>query len=322
MNPRILGSDAVRTSLTYEACIPLVRKAMEDLSSGRSLYLLRSFIRLGENRVFGVMPGALAIDDYFGAKLVSVFDDPAQPGRRLHQGVVVLFEGATGKLLALVDAEAITLIRTAAASAVATDALASRNASRLAVLGTGHQAEAHIRAIQHVRALTDIFLWGRSAQRASDVAARLAGECPRIRVARTAQDAVANADIVCTVTSAATPILQGEWVRPGTHVNVVGSSTPGPVEVDSDLVVRSTFIADHREHVLRHGAEFLQARNAGLIQDEHVVAEIGEVLCGTRVGRTDDAQITVYKSLGHIVQDLAAAAFVYEQHRDRLTRNL
>jgi len=316
MMPLVLGPDAIRASLSYQECIAIVRNAMKALSSGRARYLLRSFIALGDRRTFALMPGALAIDGYFGAKLVSVFGDPAEPGHRAHQGVVVLFEGKTGKPVCVADAASITLIRTAAASAVATDALARRDASRLAILGTGHQAEAHIRAIVRVRALTDVVVWGRSARRALDFAIRMTDECSiPVRVAHTAEEAVAEADIVCTVTSAPAPILKGAWVRPGTHVNVVGSSAPGPTEIDDDLVVRSRFIADHRDHVLQHGAEFLRARTAGLIGDDHVIAEIGEVLSGVRSGRTDDAQITVYKSLGHAVQDLAATAYVYERHR-------
>lgn len=316
MTPLWLDGRAVRASLTYEACIPVVRRAMMALSQGQARYLLRSFIGLGEGRTFALMPGALAVDGYFGAKLVSVFADPANPGHRAHRGVVVLFDGRSGDPVCMADAETITLIRTAAASAVATDALARRDASRLAIFGTGHQAEAHIHAIGHVRRLSDVVVWGRSPQRALDLAARVSEATGlNVRTAPSAREAAEGADILCTVTSASEPVLCGEWVQPGAHVNAVGSSAPGPREIDRDLVVRSRFVADHRAHVLQHGAEFLEARAAGAIDDAHIVAEIGEVLLGSVPGRRDEREITVYKSLGHAVQDLAATAYVYEQHR-------
>jgi ornithine cyclodeaminase/alanine dehydrogenase-like protein (mu-crystallin family) len=125
------------------------------------------------------------------------------------------------------------------------------------------------------------------------------------------QDAVREADIICTVTGAQEPVLKGAWVRPGTHVNLVGSSMAGPVEVDSEFVVRSRFIADSREGVIRQGAEFLRAKAAGMVGDAHVVAEIGQVLAGDVVGRRSDQDITAYKSLGHVVQDLASAWALY-----------
>ena len=127
------------------------------------------------------------------------------------------------------------------------------------------------------------------------------------------QELVAEADIVCTVTSAREPILKGEWVRPGTHVNVVGSSIAGPVEIDNDLVARSRFFVDSREGVLRQGSEFLNAKEAGLIGDEHILAEIGQVLAGEAVGRQSDGDVTIYKSLGHVVQDLASAWALYSE---------
>ena len=203
-------------------------------------------------------------------------------------------------------------IRTAAASAVATDALARKNARRLVLLGYGEQAKTHARAISKVRDLESIVVWGPSPDRSRSFAERMQTELGvPISIAATAQDAATRADIICTVTSAREPILKGEWVRPGTHVNVVGSSYAGPAEVDNDLVARSRFIADSREGVLQQGAEFLRAKAAGLVGDEHVVAEIGEVLAGKVEGRRSPEEITIYKSLGHIVQDLAAVQALY-----------
>lgn len=303
----------IHAALSYDACIPAVRQAMIDHSAGITRHLLRSFISLGEGRTFAQMPAALATHGYFGAKLVSVFADPDDPGHRSHRGVVVLFEGQHGEPVCVADGGAVTLIRTAAASAVATDVLARADARTLAVLGTGHQAEAHVHALSRVRPFERVIIWGRNPKRAEDLARRLAdGTGLAVETAAAVRHAVAEADVVCTVTSAREPILEGAWLPEGVHVNVVGSSAPGPAEVDHDVVTRSRFIADCREHVSQHGAEFLRAKQAGLVSDDHIAAEIGEVLAGTKEGRQSDAQITVYKSLGHAVQDLAALAWVYE----------
>lgn len=303
----------IHQRLTYEACIPAVRQAMVDHSAGVTRHLLRSFIAMGKGRTFAQMPAALAVDGYFGAKLVSVFADPDDPGHRAHRGVVVLFEGKHGEPVCVADGGAVTLIRTAAASAVATDVLARADARVLAVLGTGHQADAHVRALSHVRSFERVIIWGRNPERAAALAGRLVDDTGlAVQTAASAREAVAGADVVCTVTSAPEPILEGAWLPAGVHVNVVGSSAPGPAEVDQDVVTRSRFIADCWEHVSQHGAELLRAKKAGLVDDDHIAAEIGEVLAGTKPGRQSDDQITVYKSLGHAVQDLAALAWVYE----------
>jgi ornithine cyclodeaminase/alanine dehydrogenase-like protein (mu-crystallin family) len=311
---RFIDRDEVARRLTYERCIPIVRGAMIAFSMRETKQLLRSIIRLSEGRLFGVMPGAMGERAVFGAKLISVFRDNAARGIQSHQGLVILFDPETGAPVCAVHAGEITAIRTAAASAVATDALARRDARRLALLGTGEQAQTHARAMRHVRSLESIVVWGRSRTRAHALANRLRAEITvPIAAAESVQDAVADADIICTVTAASEPILKGEWVRPGTHVNVVGSSHAGPAEVDHDLVVRSRFFVDSRESVLQQGAEFLRAKEAGLIGDEHIVAEIGQVLAGKAQGRQSEKEITVYKSLGHIVQDLASAWALYSE---------
>jgi ornithine cyclodeaminase len=213
-----------------------------------------------------------------------------------------------------VHAGEITAIRTAAASAVATDALARADACRLAILGYGEQAATHARALLKVRRIRAVRVWGRSPDRAHAFCRQMSAELGiSFTSAPTVEEAVIDADIICTVTGAQEPILKGAWVRAGTHVNVVGSSFAGPAEVDNDLVVRSRFIADSREGVLRQGAEFLKAKEAGLVDDGHIVAEIGEVLAGKVVGRRAVDEITVYKSLGHIVQDLASAWALYKE---------
>ncbi len=311
---RFIDREEVARRLTYDVCIPIVRDAMIAFSRGETKQLLRSIITLSEGRFFGIMPGALGAHAPFGAKLLGVFQGNSAKGRQSHQGLVILFDPETGEPVCIVHAGEVTAIRTAAASAVATDALARKDARSLAILGTGEQAASHARAIGKVRALTSLSVWGRSPERARAFAERMQAELALpVRATRGVEEAVAGADIVCTVTAASEPILKGAWVRPGTHVNVVGSSYAGPAEVDNDLVVRSRFIADSREGVLQQGAEFLRAKAAGLVRDGHIVAEIGQVLAGEIEGRRSNEEITVYKSLGHVVQDLASAWALYSQ---------
>jgi ornithine cyclodeaminase/alanine dehydrogenase-like protein (mu-crystallin family) len=309
----LIDREEVHQRLTYEVCIPIVRQAMIALSAGETRQHLRSIIPLAEGRLLGIMPGALGERAFFGAKLISVFPENFSKGIQSHQGVVVLFDPDSGAPVCIAHAGEVTAIRTAAASAVATDALARPDATRMAILGYGEQAETHLRAIAQVRPLSSVTVWGRSRDIAAAFAARMSAETGLpITSAPDVQAAVAEADVVCTVSGAVEPILMGAWVRPGTHVNLVGSSRAGPVEVDHDLVVRSRFIADYREGVLLQGAEFLKAKAAGLIGDDHIVAEIGEVLSGKIEGRQSADQITAYKSLGHIVQDLASVQALYE----------
>lgn len=310
---RVIEREEVREKLTYELCIPLVRRAMIALSRGETRQLLRAIIHFGDGRAFGSMPGALGERAMFGAKLVSVFPENFAKGIQSHQGVVALFDGETGAPVCIIHAGEVTAIRTGAASAVATDALARPDAHRLAILGYGEQAMTHARAIVQVRPISSLTIWGRDPERAATAAEALHAELGLpVTAALDVEAAVAKADIICTVSAAKEPILKGAWVAPGTHVNVVGSSYAGPAEIDHELVVRARFIADYREGVLAQGAEFLKAKEAGLVSDDHVVGEIGQVLDGRLEGRQSQQQITIYKSLGHIVQDLAAAQALYE----------
>jgi ornithine cyclodeaminase/alanine dehydrogenase-like protein (mu-crystallin family) len=315
---RFIDREEVARRLTYEVCIPIVREAMIAFSRGITRQLLRSIIPLAEGRMFGVMPGAMGGHAPFGAKLISVFPENFARGVQSHQGLVILFDPETGAPVCVLHAGEITAIRTAAASAVATDVLARADARHLAILGYGEQAATHARAISKVRDLKSLTIWGRSPERSRAFARQMQAELAiPVSSAETVEEAIGKADIICTVTSAVEPILKGAWVQPGTHLNLVGSSHAGPVEVDNDLVVRSRFIADSREGVLAQGAEFLRAKAAGLVGDDHIVAEIGQVLAGEIAGRRSVEEITVYKSLGHIVQDLSTAWALYSQPENR-----
>jgi len=307
-------AELVEDLLDYPGCIDAVRQAMIALSSGERPQPLRQIFTVGDEQMFGTMPGELQALSTFGAKLVSVFGDPERPGRSRHQGIVVAYDGKTGAVSCIADAEPITQIRTGCASAVATDALARKDAEVLAIFGTGIQAEAHLRAVPLVRPFREILLWGRSDERTRAFAERMSREIGRaVTPVLDCEEAARRADVICTVTSSREPVVLGDWVRPGTHLNLVGSSYLGPVEVDSALVAKSRYFADYRPGVLAQAAELAVARDAGLVDDKHVVGEIGEVLAGRIAGRENDGQITIYKSLGHVAQDLAAAAYLHER---------
>lgn len=313
MQLKIASRDDIRRILTFEACVPLMREAMVAVSSGGINQPPRQILPLVSGRgMFGVMPGVIA-DDRFGAKLISAFRHPPGSPLPAHQGVVVLFDPQSGAPVCVLDAGELTRIRTAAASAMATQALARPDASRLAVLGTGEQAEAHIRAISVTRPLSRIVVWGRNPAQAERLARELgAHDGLGVEVAGDVRSAVADADIVCTTTSASEPILQGAWLADGAHVNIVGSSRAGPTEVDDDLVARSRFFVDSRDNVLAQGSEFIAARASGRVDDSHIAGEIGEVLAGRIPGRGSASEVTAYKSLGAVAQDLWAGWYVYE----------
>ena len=310
MNLLTVSAEEVARCLPYEECIPLMREAMIALSQGRTRQLLRHILDLPEGRAFGSMLGAMLDDGTFGAKLVSVYPDNFEKGGHSHQGIVLLFDPATGAPAAALEAGEITAIRTAAASAAATDVLARPDARRLAVLGYGEQGWRHVQAIRVVRDIAEVKVWGRSLDRAEAFAARVRETGLDAQAVPEPQRAATEADIICTVSAAPEPILLSDWVEDGTHINAVGSSRAGPAEIDNALVARSLFFADHREGVLAQGAEFLRARAAGLVTDDHVLGEIGEVMAGSLAGRRSETDVTIYKSLGSIVQDLAAARHI------------
>lgn len=306
---RVIDRGEVARRLDHAQGIALVRTAMIALAQGHSSQLLRGILDLGGGDLFGIMPGALD-GAGFGAKVVSVFPSAAATGRS-HQGVIVLFDRDSGAPACVVDAGEVTAIRTACASAVATDALARSNATTLAILGTGEQAWHHALALRHVRPLSRIAVWGRDAGKARAFAGRVSAELDvPARAFDSVRAATRDADIVCTVTAASEPVLRFDDVAAGCHVNAVGSSRAGPAEIDPLFVSRARFIPDHREGVLAQGAEFLRAKALGLADDADVGPDIGHVLAGTARGRTDPDEITVYKSLGSIVQDLACAAWL------------
>ncbi len=310
----VYRAEDVRRLLDFEGCIAAVHRAMAALSREGREQPLRSITPVREGRLFALMPGMSAGEPGFGAKLISVFRDPAKGGRSSHRGVVVLFEEDSGAVVCVADAHEVTRIRTACNSAVATAALARSDAATMAIFGCGTQAEAHLRAIPLVRPIRQVLVWGRNADIARDFAERMAdGAGPELVAIADPREAAGAADIICTVTAAAEPVLMKEWVQPGAHVNAVGSSHAGPVEIEPALVAASSYFVEYRPSALAAAAEFIRARELGLVGEDHIRAEIGEVLNGSSPGRVQDEEITLYKSLGHIVQDLAAARYLHDQ---------
>jgi ornithine cyclodeaminase/alanine dehydrogenase-like protein (mu-crystallin family) len=299
--------------MAMDECIEIIGRTMRCVSRGGAQLPLRIAAPLpGNLGVIAAMPGYLPEPPSAGAKLIAVLPDNPMRGLRSHSGVVVLFDPEEGTPFAIIDAGAVTALRTAAASAVATHALAAEDAADLAILGSGEQAAAHLRAIGLVRSLRRVHLWSRSIDRARQFAEREGRDLNvSIEVHDSAEAAVCDASIVCTTTSAPQPILSGRWIRSGAHVNLVGASSAAAREADDALVVRSRFFVDYRASALAQAGELLTAMGANAAM--HIAGEIGDVLNGNVPGRTDPEQITVYKSLGIAAQDLAVAKVVFDK---------
>jgi ornithine cyclodeaminase len=300
-------------------CIDLMHRTMVAVSEGRVVLPLRSVMVMpGDLGMLGNMPGYLGEPECFGVKLVSLIPRNKPPRYSSHLGLVLLFEVEHGQPVALLDAAEITAIRTAAVSGLATRLLARPDAGSLAILGAGEQASSHLEAMRLVRKLYRIRVWSRDRAKAAAFAkAESDKHGIQIEVCDTPRDAVRQADIICTVTKAREPILLGDWIEPGAHLNVVGSSVATAAEIDTTAVVKSRFFVDYRSSTITEGGEYLRALRAGAISPEHICAEIGEVAKGTKAGRASSQEITLYKSLGIAPQDLASAHFVLHKARER-----
>lgn len=312
---RILDQAQVTQLLPMGACIPLMASTLASLSRGEVDIPLRSVMRLrGSHDAFALMPALSAALPTFGAKVITVFPSNHARGRDSHQGAVLLFDGSDGRLRALLDASSITAIRTAAVSAVATDRLARQDAATLGLLGSGVQARTHLEAHVLVRPFAHVRVWSPTDAHADAFAdwARRSHDI-EVAVCRTPRDAVEGADVVCTVTAAREPVLEGAWLEPGTHVNAVGASQPDARELDSAAVARSRIVADRRESLLHESADYRVPLQEGALAADHVVAELGEIVNGDVGGRATRREITLFKSLGLAIEDLAAAWHVLER---------
>lgn len=315
MSVLILNKDEVESILTMESCIGVMRDAFKALAKGESYNPLRSIMRLPTKKgLFGMMPGYTGENDIFGIKAISVFPGNYKEGISSHQGVVLLFEGDHGRLIAVIDAEVITALRTAAVSALATDALSRKDAKVLAILGAGVQGRRHCESVSLVRGLEKVCVWDISRKYADDyVESESMHYDFKIVAESSAEEAVRDADIICTVTPAKSPILRHDWVKPGAHINAVGACTPDAQEIESGLMAGSRLYTDSRESLFHEPGDFLIPRREGLIAEDYVTGELGELLTGKAEGRLSEKDITLFKSLGLAIEDLAAGYYVYER---------
>jgi ornithine cyclodeaminase len=322
MDVLVLNGEEVTRLLPMGDCLRVMRDALAALARGEALVPLRMVMRVpGVNGFLGLMPGHIAPqagrEGALGLKAVSVFPGNARRGIDTHQGAVLLFEADTGRLSALMDGGAITAIRTAAVSGVATDLLARPEAAELAILGAGVQARTHLEAIAAVRPLRRAWLWSRNPERAAALASeqRLRFDFP-IEVAASPEAAVREADIVTTVTASAEPILQRSWLKEGVHINAVGASIPTSREIDTATMAAARLFVDRRESALAEAGDILIPMLEGALKGDHMEAELGEVIIGKNRGRRSPTELTLFKSLGLAVEDVASAAFVLRRARE------
>jgi ornithine cyclodeaminase/alanine dehydrogenase-like protein (mu-crystallin family) len=313
MGMLVLSDADVRGLLPMGECIDVMAEALAALERNDMSMPLRMVFRPpGAQSLIGLMPAHRGgAPGAYGLKAICVF--PGNPARGLdaHQGAVLLFDGETGELRAAMNASAITEIRTAAVSGVATRLLAREDARELAVLGAGVQARSHLAAMAAVRSFERVRIWSRSGEHAHALADEAGAEA-----AASAEDALAGADVVCTTTTAAQPIVRRGWLAPGAHVNAVGSSIPTTRELDTATMAAAALFVDRRESTLNESGDYLLAAAEGAIGPEHIRAELGELLTGRAQGRTSDDELTVFKSLGLAAEDLAAAEHLYRRARE------
>ncbi len=315
MKIRLLNAEAVRTLLPVDRCIDLMRRAMTLVATeGGTIQPIRQAVWHPDKRgLMSMMPGYVADPEWFGIKVIAVF--PGNFGTNLgsHQGVVVLFDAANGSPRAILDGREVTALRTAAATGAATDALARKDARTLGIFGYGEQAHTHLEAIPVVRRIEKAFVWGRDFEKAKAFCAAEQAHHRFPIVAVATPEEAAAADILCTTTAAKEPYFEARWLRPGHHLNVVGSSIPTPAEIDTQTVVRSRLFVDFKDSALALAGDFRRAKEAGLVSDDHIVGSIGEVLTGKVAGRRSDQDITLFKSLGMVSEDLVSADFVLRE---------
>ena len=316
MRVLILTQTEVEALLPMQECIDVMADALSALSRGEMDQPLRTVLRPeGAHGLMALMPafrsGTNAI---FGLKAICVFPDNPARGKDAHQGSVMLFDGETGELLALMNASAITAIRTAAVSAVATRLLAREDSGDLTIIGAGVQARSHLEAMSCVREIKRARIVSKTFSNAQRLAAEMQ---PRysfpIEPIEAAEAALRGADLIVTATTAHDPVLNRRWLAPGTHINAVGTYSRAAREIDTETIVDARLFVDRRESALNEAGDYLIPAAAGAIGPEHIVAEIGELLTGAKHGRQSPDEITLFKSLGLAVEDLAAADYLYRK---------
>jgi ornithine cyclodeaminase len=309
----VLNESEVARMLTMPRCIELMAQTLSALARGEATMPLRTVFAIPDG-AFAVMPAALSNPSTVGAKLITVLPKNSNTKYDSHQGAVLLFDTEHGSLLAVMDASSITQIRTAAVSGVATNALARKDATSLGILGAGAQGYSHLDAMMAVRPLKTVKIWSRNgaaAEKLAKVSRDKYGVDAKAVV--TARDACTDTDIICAATAATEPVLLGEWLSPGAHVNAVGASQNHAREIDSAAVVRSRLYVDLRESALKEPGDIITPIKNGEITPDHIVGEVGEVLLGKAPGRANDREITLFKSLGLAIEDLASAHYLYAE---------
>jgi len=316
----ILTHAEVEKLLPMAECIPVMEQALTALAKGQVHMPLRMVVRPPDAAgLMGLMPSYMSGDKpVYGLKAVCVFPQNTAIGKDAHQGSVMLFSGETGELLALMNASAITAIRTAAVSGAATKLLARDDAGDLALIGAGVQAHTHIAAMACVRPIRRVRVASRNVQHAAKFAEEMRTRYLfPIEAVGSVESAVRGADLIVTATTAREPILKREWISPGAHLNVVGSSIPTTREVDTATMAAASLFVDRRESTLNEAGDYLFAMREGAIGPEHIRAEIGELVIGAKPGRTSPDEITLFKSLGLAVEDLASAEYVYRKAQEK-----
>lgn len=310
MELRILSAADVRQALPMAEAIAGMEEAFAQLSAGQVNMPLRGRVAVAEhggNTLF--MPAYLAKSADLGVKIVSVFPENVRHGEPIIYATVLVLDAASGRPLALMEGGAITAIRTGAGSGAATDLLARVEAESAAIIGSGIQARTQLEAVCTVRSISTVRVYSPNREHAEGFAEAMAGRGPipqAIEVVGSPAEAVAGADIVCTATTSTTPVFAGKDLKPGAHVNAVGSFMPGMQEVDVETIRRSVVVVDSREAVMEEAGDLVVPLAAGDISEEHIQAELGEIAGGRAPGRTDPEQITYFKSVGVAVQDAVA----------------
>ena len=313
MSVLILTQEEVEQLLDMEGCIAAMAAVLEALARGELYQPLRSIaFPPGEKSGIGLMPshrsGASAA---YALKTICLFPDNPTRGLDAHQGTVTLFSGTTGEVRAVMNASAVTAIRTAAVSAVATRLLAREGASELAIIGAGVQGRSHIQAMRAVKPWERVRIASRSYEHSQALAEETGAEA-----VESVEEAVRGADVVVTATNSSEPVLRRDWLKPGAHVNAVGSSIPSARELDTATIVACSLFVDRRESTVNEAGDYLVPAQEGAIGPDHIRAEIGEILTGKHPGRTAPDELTVFKSLGLAVEDLAAAEYVVRRAQE------
>jgi ornithine cyclodeaminase len=320
MRVLMLSQEDVYAALAPDACERAMTDVLVARARGEAYEPLRSImVAPGAPGFVGLMPAWRAGEDG-GYSLKAIVVTPSNPRERgidAHQGIVTLFDGVSGQPTAILNASAVTEIRTAATTAAATRALARPDARVLGILGAGVQGRAHLRAFDGLRDWEQIRIYAPTREHAETLAASHDGG-PEVSAAASAEEAVRGADVIVVATSSRAPVLQRGWLADGAHVNAVGAGTPAAMEIDVDTVADSAMFCDSRESVRNEAGEFLRALREGAIAGEdHVRAELGEVLAGSHPGRQSAAELTLFRSLGIGVEDLAAAELAVATARSR-----